>query len=227
MNATRRARPEYAIWQGMVQRCTNPRRRCYGSYGGRGITVCDRWRDSFESFLADIGPRPSMAHSLDRIDNAKGYEPGNVRWATRSEQMRNMRSNHWFDLAGRRVLLDEIVAAAGTSTGSVRYWLARGLTPDQVVARAKNGPAGEPGVPNAKLTRARAEQVRTMLAGGVSIAEASALTGMSKTQLRRIAAGTAWSGERAAVPGSGHANPDHPEVLIRPSSAKREERDNA
>lgn len=81
--------PEYRAWDAMKSRCYNPKARGYAGYGGRGIAVCDRWRYSFENFLADMGERPSPEHSLDRIDNDGNYEPGNVRWATRSEQQRN------------------------------------------------------------------------------------------------------------------------------------------
>jgi hypothetical protein len=73
----------------MVCRCTNPRHPGYPSYGGRGIGVCARWRDDFMAFFADLGPRPSPEHSLDRLDNARGYAPDNCRWATRSQQQRN------------------------------------------------------------------------------------------------------------------------------------------
>lgn len=85
----RRGTPEYRAWDAMKQRCYNPNARSYDGYGGRGITVCDRWRYSFENFLADMGERPSPEHSLDRIDNDGNYEPGNCRWATRSEQQGN------------------------------------------------------------------------------------------------------------------------------------------
>lgn len=81
----------YAAWSSMQQRCTNPARRDYPDYGGRGIRVCELWRD-FRNFLADVGPRPSPQHSLDRIDNDGNYEPGNVRWATAKEQRANRRA---------------------------------------------------------------------------------------------------------------------------------------
>lgn len=89
--ARRRYRtPEYTTWATMLQRCTNEKCTVYANYGGRGITVCARWR-SFDNFLEDMGERPSSHHSLDRINNAGNYEPGNCRWATRAEQAANKR----------------------------------------------------------------------------------------------------------------------------------------
>jgi len=78
----------------MKARCENPNRPDYKFYGGRGITVCDQWRKSFVAFLADVGEKPGPRYSLDRIDNLRGYEPGNVRWATHTEQMRNCRKTN-------------------------------------------------------------------------------------------------------------------------------------
>lgn len=90
-NARRGAQtPEYRAWRRMIYRCENPAYDHFDRYGGRGISVCNRWRESFEVFLAGMGERPGPEYSLDRYpDNDGDYEPGNCRWATRSQQMHN------------------------------------------------------------------------------------------------------------------------------------------
>lgn len=82
---------EYSIWVLMLWRCNDPTAAPYKYYGARGIKVCDEWQRSFKAFIKDIGPRPDPWLSIDRIDNDGNYEPGNVRWATRSQQYYNSR----------------------------------------------------------------------------------------------------------------------------------------
>jgi len=89
----------------MLARCTKQNGPGYANYGGRGIQVCDRWRESIEAFVADMGPRPSAEHSIDRIDNDGNYEPGNCRWATSQEQARNMRCNRKLTASNGETLL--------------------------------------------------------------------------------------------------------------------------
>lgn len=83
---------EYQAWRAMIARCENPKRREWKNYGGRGIAVCEEWRYDYPAFLAHVGRRPSADLSIDRWPDPDGnYEPGNVRWATRSQQARNHR----------------------------------------------------------------------------------------------------------------------------------------
>ena len=91
--------PYYNAWGTMIQRCTNPKATGYSYYGGRGITVCDRWLNSFKNFLDDMGSKPTSSHTLDRIDNNEGYFPANCRWATRKEQSNNRRNNTTLGIA--------------------------------------------------------------------------------------------------------------------------------
>ncbi len=84
--------PEHTVWRKMLERCFNPKDKSFPDYGGRGIVVCDEWRHDYAAFLAHVGRRPGPLYSIDRIDNARGYEPGNVKWSVRKDQNRNKRN---------------------------------------------------------------------------------------------------------------------------------------
>lgn len=127
IGARRIANPEYAVLATAIARCHNPKMPCFAIYGARGVKVADEWRGigGPARFLAHIGPRPSKKHTLERIHNDRGYEPGNVRWATRAEQARNKGTNRWLELDGVRMCLRDWAAKHGihpnTLDGRLRY----------------------------------------------------------------------------------------------------------
>lgn len=98
---------EWSIWRGIRKRCLCKKDQVYHRYGGRGIDLCPEWTDSFEAFLRDVGPRPSMQHTLDRIDNNKGYSKENCRWTDWKTQSRNRRNNHLITFRGETKCLIE------------------------------------------------------------------------------------------------------------------------
>lgn len=129
--------PEYRAWCHMKERCSNPRVHNFHRYGGRGIRVCERWIDSFENFLADMGERPSPRHTLERKDRDKGYEPGNCTWATSREQALNRHTNRILTFRGEAKPLTVWCDAFGISPKIVGTRLRRGWT----VERALTEPA--------------------------------------------------------------------------------------
>lgn len=106
--------PTYECWVGMRRRCSSPRHHKFKYYGGRGIRVCERWQ-RFENFLADMGPRPSRAHTVDRIDTNGHYEPCNCRWATPVEQQNNRRNNKLIEFRGQRMTVRQALNACSSS----------------------------------------------------------------------------------------------------------------
>lgn len=117
---------EYRTWCGMKRRCYNQNEKCYPRYGGAGISICDAWKDSFETFLNDMGVRPSPQHSIDRIDSSGNYEPTNCRWATRKVQTGNRKSNVHLTLNGQTFILSEWAERTGLSDSNIRQRLKMG-----------------------------------------------------------------------------------------------------
>jgi hypothetical protein len=105
----------------MRYRCHNPEAAGYSKYGARGITVCDRWRNDFQAFFEDMGPRPSHQHSIDRIDNNGPYSPENCRWATPAEQCNNRRTNHIVTYGGSKMTIAQCAEAVGLTYEVLRH----------------------------------------------------------------------------------------------------------
>ncbi len=117
--------PEYGAWRNMKERCLNDKTRVFKWYGARGITVCPAWIDSFEVFLADMGMRPSAKHSIDRIDNNKGYSPENCRWVTRREQSVNRTTTIIIPFNGEERCISDWEFHLGVKKGAIGRRLSR------------------------------------------------------------------------------------------------------
>ena len=131
---------ELKAWKNMRARCYTSSSTEWHRYGGRGIEVCPQWRDSYETFLRDVGPRPSPHHTLDRHPNADGnYEPGNVRWATYQEQGRNTSLNRTVTFQGKDMLLCEAVELSGHGLpyNTILYRLKRGWSVEDAITRPR------------------------------------------------------------------------------------------
>ncbi len=117
---------EHTIWRKIKNRCFCVTNDSYQNYGGRGITMCQRWADSFENFYHDMGPRPSKEHSIDRIDNNGNYSPENCRWATRKEQNSNSRRNNFVEFRGERLTITEWSNRLNIHPRTIKYRLDNG-----------------------------------------------------------------------------------------------------
>lgn len=112
--------PVYRAWRTMKRRCYGVNYKSYAYYGGAGIKVCDEWLKSFAAFKSHLGDKPSLLHSLDRIDNSRGYEPGNVRWATKLEQLRNRKHVRKITYRGRKMFIADVAKEIGISPEALR-----------------------------------------------------------------------------------------------------------
>lgn len=126
-------RSEYRSWSGMIQRCYYHRDLGYAMYGGRGIVVCPRWRDSFDAFIEDMGNKPTPQHSIERIDTNGNYEPGNCRWATPREQSQNTRRNVRLSYAGETLCLSEWSRRTGINRRTIAQRLRKGWSAEAIL----------------------------------------------------------------------------------------------
>lgn len=122
----------HRIWCNMKDRCYREKNPAYKNYGARGIKVYDKWKNSFEKFIADVG-EPPPGHSMERINNDLGYFPGNVRWATPAEQALNTRRNTFVEWQGNRMTLGEAIKKSGVSRAAVMHRLARGWSTNRAL----------------------------------------------------------------------------------------------
>lgn len=129
---------EYNTWLSMKSRCYDINHESYQDYGGRGVIVCEQWKDSFEVFLADMGLKPSSRHSIDRINVNGNYDPSNCRWATKKQQADNTRRNRWFEYNGEKMIMQDWADRFGVHYSNIHIMIKRGKTFEQVVGYYQN-----------------------------------------------------------------------------------------
>lgn len=117
--------PEFEAWSGIKKRCYNPKSTSYKNYGGRGIKVCDRWLNSFENFLEDMGRKPDLKHSIERKDFNGDYEPLNCVWASREAQSRNKRTNRFYEYKGERKVAKDWASEYALTESAVKQRLGK------------------------------------------------------------------------------------------------------
>ncbi len=167
--------PEYICWRRMIDRCTNPKSKQWAYYGGRGISVA-RWWLRFEHFIADVGPRPSPSHSLDRYpDNNGDYRPGNTRWATRDQQQANTRKTRYVIFNGKRVPFCTAYQVLGISKNAALGRIKLGWTAQQAIDRPLRRKKSIPAKIRAKIRAATGSQDAIAARFGVAQSSVSSI----------------------------------------------------
>lgn len=128
---------EWSIWSGIKKRCYNKKSKSYKHYGGRGICMCDDWKNSFENFYNDMGPRPSKKHSINRINNDKNYNKENCKWATQKEQCNNKRGNRLFEYNGEKFTASQWSEKIGISKDLIYGRFKRGWPIEHILTKPK------------------------------------------------------------------------------------------
>lgn len=130
--------PEWLAWHNMRSRCYLETNECYANYGGRGIVVCDQWREDFTVFLRDVGRKPSLRHSLDRKDVNGPYSPDNCRWATDAEQARNRRNTVLIEFDGKTLCAEDWAKITGVRGGTICKRIKNGWTVERTLTTPAN-----------------------------------------------------------------------------------------
>jgi hypothetical protein len=173
---------EYKSWSEAKQRCHNPKNGKFGWYGARGITVCDEWINDFQAFFNHIGPKPEK-FELDRIDNSKGYEPGNVRWISKKGNLMNRRNTVKVFFMGEEITLDEYSKIIGISYKAAYARLKH--SPHLIAGHAKKSAIGELNG-NAKLKNHEVEEIRNSIDKTSNLCK---IYGVSKSLIQGIRSG--------------------------------------
>jgi hypothetical protein len=172
----------YTVWTNMKSRCSDPNCKPWPRYGGRGITVCDSWKTSFQNFWRDMGLTYKPGLSIDRIDNDGNYEPNNCRWSTRSEQSRNICSNHLIKTPWGRVPVVQAAELAGITVSALNYRMSRNWPYEKLFLG-----------PHSYRIKNKRNRFVTYHGDSMTIAEAARISGVKKSVIR-------WRLERGRDP---------------------------
>jgi hypothetical protein len=190
--------PEYEAWRGIARRTTNPNDKAYKDYGARGITMSEEWRNSFEAFYRDMGPRPGPEYTLERVDNDGPYAKWNCEWKTQREQMRNTRRNVWLTAYDRTQIITDWAKELNAHTTSILYWLDKGKSMEWIVDHFQEHPELYPKGekhPRAKLSNANVIFIKQRAAEGMVHGEKASLArhfGVMAAAIGHIVSGIAW-----------------------------------
>lgn len=177
-------RPAYNTWSNLLGRCYSSTNWKYPRYGGRGITVCDRWRISFENFYADMGDRPSPRHTLERKNNDGNYEPDNCRWATQKEQARNRSSNRLLTAFGETLPMATWAERFGLGPTTLRRRILRGETVEAALTKP---------LYKSKLAKDEVTAIRLCLASGQSVNSIAKAYKVRRFTISNIRDGITWA----------------------------------
>lgn len=179
--------PENIAWRHMKDRCSNPKSQRFDRYGGRGISVCERWANSFEAFYEDLGPRPSSEHSIERIDNDGNYEPGNVIWALREQQENNKSTNVFLTHDGETLTLAQWSRKLGIEKKTLSHRLKAGWSVDLALTTPVEGRQWLRH-PGKKIPEETKQQIIAERTAGTSVVEIVRRFGVSQTTVTKLTA---------------------------------------